>query len=482
MRIVLAICPWSHAETYPPSQGRSNIVSGKFGMLGGATPPLGMLYISACLKQHGHQVTFVDGFFVKGQDWYRQILGVQPDMVGIWSTQFGWEKNKAYAAELRSRGGDNLNLVAGGTFIFACAQELVDENDTGVFDYLVVGDGEQVMEELCAAIDGHGELADIKGLCWRKNGQMVVNETRPFRRDLDNIPFPDYSLLNISDYSPAIGSYKCLPSVNMMTVRGCAGDCSFCHAANSLRERSLDNVIEEIKWLQADHGVRHLLFFDETFTFFRHRVVEFCHRLKQEKITIKWTCNSRVDTIDVELARLMKSVGCWRLQFGAESGVQKNLDFIEKGVTPEQIRKAIVLTKKAGLDAFASFMFGIPGETYEEGLQTIAFAKTLPLDYCNFLCFMPLRGTPMWDNLDEYGTLDGPTAYHLMSFVPHSMTREQLAELLVRGPQEFYFRPSYMIKRFLAQRSMHDIKRNLRGFFAFAGMDAAKDFLSDQGQ
>ena len=122
-------------------------------------------------------------------------------------------------------------------------------------------------------------------------------------------------------------------------------------------------------------------------------------------------------------------------------------------------------------------MLGIPGETYEEGLETIKFAKSLPLDYCNFLNFMPLAGTPFYKDLDRYGTLSGPPAFHLMSFVPHSMTREQLADLMVRGPKEYYFRPSYLIKRFLAQRSLEDVKRNMRGFFAFIGGDPKKDYL-----
>jgi len=474
---MLAIAPWSHEETYPPSQGRSNLVSGKFGMLGGATPPLGILYISSALKRAGHQTGFVDGFFVKGEAWYRQVLALQPDLVGLWTAQFCWERNKEALAELRRRAGPGLGLGVGGTFITACAQELLTDPGTEPIDHMVVGDAEEVMVELCEALGGARDMASIRGLVWRRQGQLHYNGPRPPLKDLDAIPFPDYDLLDINDYTPAIGSYKTLPSVNMVTSRGCAGQCIFCHSADTQRVRSIDNVVQEITWLQANFGVRHLLFFDETFTYLRPRVVAFCHRLMEKKIQIQWTCNARVDTVDLELARLMKSAGCWRLQFGAESGVQKQLDTLHKGVTLDQIREAVRLTKKAGLDVFASFMFGIPGETYEEGLQTIRFAKSLPLDYCNFLNFMPLRGTPLWDELDQHGRLLGPLAFHLMSFVPHSMTPEQLADLMVRGPREYYFRPSYMIRRFLAQRSMEDIKRNLRGLFAYLGMDAARDFL-----
>ncbi len=481
MRVALAIAPWSHAETYPPSLGRSSVLSGKFGMLGGATPPLSLLYISACLKRAGHQTTFVDGFFVKGQAWEEQLLGFAPDLVAMWCTQFSWERTKRAAARLKEVGPAGLRVVLGGTFVNAHGAEGLREPDSAGVDFLLRGDGELGMVELCAALQGPAAPADalsrILGLAWRPApGEVQDNPPRPFNQDLDSVPFPDYSLLDVSRYSPAIGSFKCLPSVNMMTVRGCAGECAFCHAAKSLRERSLDNVIEEIKWLQADHGVRHLLFFDETFTYFRERVMAFCARLKQEGIRVRWTCNSRVDTIDPEMLRVMKEAGCWRLQFGAESGVQKQLDTIQKGVTPAQIRAGVEMTKAAGLDAFASFMFGIPGETYAEGLQTIRFAMSLPLDYCNFLNFIPLRGTYFEKDLATHGRLVGPTAFHLLSFVPHSMTHAQLADLMVRGPRSYYFRPSYLARRFFAQRSLTDVKRNLRGFFAFIRQDAGKDF------
>jgi len=457
------------------------MLSGKFGMLGGATPPLSLLYISAHLKEQGqHQTCFVDGFFVKDQAWLDAVLGFKPDLIGLWCSQFSWERTKAAARALKERisGGDSVKVVVGGTFVSARRGVGLEEAGADGVDFLVRGEGEDAMVELAQALAGERPLASIKGLAWRDaDGGVVVNEARPWREDLDSLPFPDYGLLDLSDYAPAIGSYKCLPSVNMMTVRGCAGDCAFCHAANSLRERSLDNVIEEIRWLQENHGVRHLLFFDETFTYFRQRVLEFCSRLEEERIQVSWTCNSRVDTVDPELVDVMRRAGCWRLQFGAESGVQKQLDTLGKGVTPDDIRRAVEITKAGGLDVFASFILGIPGETYEEGLQTIRFAKSLPLDYCNFLNFMPLAGTPFWEDLEQHGTLSGPTAFHLMSFVPHSMTREQLADLMARGPREYYFRPGYLVRRFLAQRSLEDVKRNVRGFFAFIRSDARKDYL-----
>lgn len=481
MKIVLAIAPWSHAETYPPSQGRSNFLSGKFGMLGGATPPLSLLYLSSVLKRAGHETKFVDGFFFKREAFIEEVLSFEPDVLGFWCTQFSWERTKELAADFKQR-SPSLRIVVGGTFATAYGKRGLEDANSGGIDYLVVGDGEEAIVELCEVVAGHRETASIQGLIWRNDGQVVVNQPRPFKENLDENPFPDYDLLDINQYSPAIGSYKCLPSVNMMTVRGCAGTCSFCHAANSLRMRSVENVLEEIRWLQSRYGVRHLLFFDETFTMDRDRVIEVCRRLEEEKIRIWWTCNARVDTIDPELVQIMKKAGCWRLQFGVESGVQKQLDTIEKGVTPEDARRAIVMAKRGGMKVFASFMFGIPGETYEEGLETIRYARTLPIDYVNFLNFIPLCGTQFWSELDRHGKMVGPTAFHRIAFVPHSMTYEQLADLMVRSIKQYYFRPSFLVKQFFKQRSLEDVKRNLRGFMAFVRMDARKDYLEQRAE
>jgi len=433
------------------------------------------LYLSSVLKQHGHEVRLVDGFFHQGSDFEREVLSSEPELLGFWCTQFSWDRTKAISMRLKER-SPGLRVVVGGTHATALGRQCLEEPDSGGLDFIVMHDGEDAMVEICEALAGHMTLTSVRGLVWRDGAKVVVNASRPFCQDLDAFAFPDYDLLDIAQYRPAIGSYKCLPSVNMMTQRGCAGGCSFCHAANSLRSRSIDNVIEEIRWLQGRYKVQHLLFFDETFTYERERVVEFCRRIDEAGIRIAWTCNSRVDTIDSELLDLMKKAGCWRLQFGGESGVQKQLDTIQKGITPAQTRRAIEMTRRAGMESFVSFMLGIPGETYEDGLRTIRFAVSLPADYVNFLNFIPLAGSLFYTKVERLGTMVGPTAFHRIAFVPHSMTYEQLADLMVRSVKSYYLRLSYLIPRFFKQRSLEDVRRNMRGFFGFIRMDSKKDF------
>ncbi|MAE69459.1 MAG: hypothetical protein CME06_03200 [Gemmatimonadetes bacterium] len=475
MKVVLAISPWSHSDAYPPSKGKRTIGSGIFGALGGATPPLGLLYLSASLKNAGHQTRIVDGFFAKGEDFESEILSFKPDLIGFWCTQLSWPWANATIRRLDSR-LPGARFVIGGAFLSTDWRTELSCGDCAALDYVIQGDAEETIVELCDVVRGRRTPDTVRGLVWRRDGDIVVNSRRALPDHLDHVPFPDYDAIDIRRYKPAIGSYKYVPSVNMMTERGCGSSCSFCHSANSLRKRSVDDVIAEIEWLRGRFGVRHLLFFTETFTADREFVLEYCSKLRERSIRIAWTCNSRVDTIDEELLGIMRDAGCWRLQFGAESGVQKQLDTIHKGVSLEQIRRGIEMTRRAKIESFVSFMFGIPGESYGEGLETIRFAKSLPIDYANFLNFTPLSGTRFWKHLDRHGHSLGPPAFHLLSFVPHSMTYDELADLMVRSYKEFYFRPGYLARRALRQRSIEDVKRNLRGLIAFLRLNAKGDF------
>ena len=152
--------------------------------------------------------------------------------------------------------------------------------------------------------------------------------------------------------------------------------------------------------------------------------------------------------------------------FGAESGVQKNLNAIRKGITTEQTIKAVRAAQRAGLKVLTPFLFGIPGETYDEALKTIDFAIELNPDVANFHSITPFPGTDLYDNVKEYGTISSDLrdyTYQGAAFVPYTMTREQIAELRQIAFRRFYSRPSFMLKRLLAMRTLNDLKAALNG-------------------
>jgi len=468
MNVIFTIAPWSHKETLPKSMAARSFLNRKFAMTNSLNYPCGILYMCATLREAGHSPRLVDGYHYTDEQIIDEIARDKAKLVGLSCIQFGWPHSKRLMAKIRKRLPD-VKIAVGGYYINYWREKALEDCED--VDFAIVGEGEFAICKLCEALEGRGRLEDVDGLAWRKNGQIVKNRPKPIA-DLDTIPFPDYSQIKFEDYSPAIGSYKALPSAMLFGSRGCANHCTFCLSDKNVRYRSAENVVDEIEWLQNEHGVRHVQFFDETFTLARDRALDFLGQLDKRDVRIPWTANARADTVDMELLRAMKKGGCWRIHVGGESAIQKNLDILRKGITPDQVRKSVGMIRKAGMEAYASFIIGIPGETYEEALETIRFACSLPLDYANFHNLTPCEGSEIDRHLDEHGRIVGPRAFHQITFVPHTMTVEEVGELLTLAHKKFYMRPKFLVKKFLAQRSLEDVRRNLRGFLAYSRLKA----------
>jgi radical SAM superfamily enzyme YgiQ (UPF0313 family) len=178
-----------------------------------------------------------------------------------------------------------------------------------------------------------------------------------------------------------------------------------------------------------------------------------------------------VNQVDKTLLKAFKEAGCWAILFGAESGVQKNLNAIREGTTLAQIRSAVRAAKDVGLRVSTPFLFGIPGETFDEGLETIEFALDLNPDIANFHAITPFPGTYLYDHLDEYGSMSEELTdftYQGAAFVPHTMTREEILKLRQIAFKRFYSRPSFILKRVLELRNLNDLKiaaKSVRSLF-----------------
>jgi len=185
-----------------------------------------------------------------------------------------------------------------------------------------------------------------------------------------------------------------------------------------------------------------------------------------------------VNQVDPELLQAFRDAGCWAILFGVESGVPKNLATLRKGISLPQARNAVRWAKAAGLRVQTTFMFGIPGETYEEALQTIDFACELAPDVASFHALVPFPGTWLHDHAGEYGTVSSELVdftYQGAAFVPHTMTREQIRELRQRAYRRFYSRPAFLARRLLRLRTVDDLRvaaRSARAlFWLWAGRD-----------
>ncbi|HWR71657.1 MAG TPA: radical SAM protein, partial [Nitrospirota bacterium] len=426
--------------------------------------PLGTLSVAAVLKQAGHTVKFLNGAFLSHEQILRELREFQPAFIGVYSTTFGWPKAKRTAEDLRAIYGNSVFLCAGGPYPIAAQERCLE--DGGLFDAAVTGEGEYTVLETVERLEQGRGLEDVQGLVFRRNGRIHKNSPRPLITDLDALPFPARELLGDADrYLPPPATYKRKPVAVMMTSRGCTRHCIYCFQIDKTRKsgiryRSVENVIREIEHCLAQ-GYREIKFIDDTLAADYGRAMDLAREITRRKLDFPWFASACVNQVDKPLLRAFKDAGCWAVLFGAESGVQKNLNAIRKGTTVEQIRRAVKDAQDVGLKVSTPFLFGIPGETYEEGLQTIEFALDLDPDMANFHAITPFPGTELYDKIDRYGTLSDDLSdytYQGAAFVPFTMTKEQILLLRQTAFKRFYTRPSFIIKKVFQLRSLSDLR------------------------
>jgi anaerobic magnesium-protoporphyrin IX monomethyl ester cyclase len=249
--------------------------------------------------------------------------------------------------------------------------------------------------------DGSVDLHGIKGLAWRKGDEVVVNFPRPFIADLNDLPIPMHELLPLQSYRmPLIKG----PFTFIVTSRGCPAGCTYCikHVSYQYSTRLRDpKLIMEELWYLKKLGINNIHMYADLFTVNRDQVVELCGRMIEEKINIKWTCNSRVDYVDEEMLSLMGKAGNRLISWGIESGNEQILKHARKGAYPDKAERALRWAKKAGIMNWGYFIIGLPGETEGTIRETIDFAKKLPLDIALFHVAAPYPGTPFFFEVIE---------------------------------------------------------------------------------
>lgn len=433
-------------------------------------PSPSLLYLAPFLKEDGHEVIYMEGLFYSLEKMIDKLNEINPEIIGVTLTSVDWENSRWMLNKLKKSFPEIL-IVAGGIHPTLWKEKCFDEC-SGI-DVLVIGEGEYTMREIAACVQSGKALDEVSGLMFNKGGLLIETDPRGVTEDIDSLPFPSHELVDIPSYIPSPTFYKSLPHANIIGARGCPYQCTFCHTDRHVRMRSASNIADEIEILYRDHGVTDIAFWDDTFTLSKKRAMAFCAEMIERNIQVNWAVNARVDSIDKELLEEMKRAGCWRVLYGIESGVQKNLDTLKKGTTIQQIEKAVELTAEAGIEAYGTFMFGIPGETYEEGLRTIEFACSIPLDYAVFVNLTPLPGTEVYEdllsgNITPAKFTENRFNFKNVSFVPEGMTEEQIRYLIQRGHRQFYMRPGLICKKIRSIRSYFDLSKYVRGFLLIA--------------
>jgi anaerobic magnesium-protoporphyrin IX monomethyl ester cyclase len=247
------------------------------------------------------------------------------------------------------------------------------------------------------------QLAAIRGLGWREQGQIVINPDRPFLRSLDDLPMPLHHLLPFDKYrAPLVRG----PYTFVVPSRGCPAGCKFCikhvNYQYTVRLRSPQKLVEELALLK-DLGIHHVQMYADLFTASREQVMELCQRMQSNQLNMTWTCNSRVDFVDQELLGEMAKAGCMLIAWGIESANQAVLKRAHKGYRLEQAGEALTWARQAGIMNWGYFIIGLPGETVESIQETIQLSKRLPLDIALFHVAAPYPGTPFFFEVLENG-------------------------------------------------------------------------------
>ena len=295
--------------------------------------------------------------------------------------------------------------------------------------------------------DGRVDLHGIKGLAWRDGEEIVVNLPRPFIKNLDDMPIPHHELLPLDKYRmPLIKG----PFTFIVTSRGCPAGCTYCikHVSYqyTARLRSPELIMEEL-WQLKKLGINNIHMYADLFTVNREQVVGLCKLMIEEKIGIKWTCNSRVDYVDEEMLALMGKAGNWLISWGIESGNEQILRHAHKGAYPDKAERALVWARKAGIKNWGYFIIGLPGETEATIRQTIDFSKRLPLDIALFHVAAPYPGTPFFFEVVEKGWFRAGTRWEQVDMDKETvldypdLPAERLLYWQKRAWREWAFRP-----------------------------------------
>jgi len=369
--------------------------------------PLGIAYLAAYCEREGYEVRIFDELPDINNSLANTLREFKPDMIGISCMTVTYSKACQYAKIVKSV-LPSIPIVFGGVHPTVTIEDTL-KND--YVDFVVYGEGEETLVELLRKYGDVDNYSGIKGLAFKKNGTIIINQRRSLINDLDSLPMPARHLFPMDYYVqrwnwPRGYWYR---TANMMSSRGCPHNCSFC-SSKSVFERffrsfSPKKTVDEIEKLVRYYGFECISFSDDTFAVNKRRAIEICKEIKRRKIKAVFRVQLRADTSDEDLIKEFKSAGCIHIDIGAESGSDKILKAMKKGITAKQIRDAITTIKKYKIHTGLTFIIGFPEETREDLEATINLAKELQADYTQFFIMTPYPGTDLYNYAKEHNLI-----------------------------------------------------------------------------
>jgi radical SAM superfamily enzyme YgiQ (UPF0313 family) len=366
--------------------------------------PLGILYISAWLEQHGYDNEVFDSTFSSFDKLCARLLDQRPEVVGMYTNLMTKLNVLRIIRFIKSRDElQHTKIILGGPEVRNHATNFLEHGA----DFIVSGEGEQTMHELVQYIDGTftGTLADIEGVSYiDKEKGFLQNRERTKLKNVDVLPFPNRYKVNLSLYFNAWKGRHGTSAISVSTMRGCPYSCKWCSRAvygQSYRRRSPQKVADEIAYIKENYSVDTIWFVDDVFTVSHQWLETFTEEITRRNLVMPYECITRADRLNEDVIRNLKKSGCFRVWIGAESGSQKIIDLMDRRVEVEQVQRMIQLARSYGLQAGTFIMVGYPGETKEDIYATVQHLKNADPDLFTITVAYPIKGTPLYAEVES---------------------------------------------------------------------------------
>jgi anaerobic magnesium-protoporphyrin IX monomethyl ester cyclase len=358
-------------------------------------PPLGILYLSSHLRAKGFDVEIYDSTFGSRSELIGILEKGPPSVLGIAANLMTRGAVVEIAAAARQAG---WKVIVGGPEPANYAREYLEAGATVV----VEGEAEITLEELLPALQS-GDLAHIDGITFRRaDGALIRTGARALIADLDAQPWPDRERIAIGQYLDVWRRHHGKGSVSVITARGCPYHCRWCSHSTfgkTHRRRSPRNVADEVEWILGRYSPEMLWMADDVFTIQHAWILDYAAEMKRRGIAIPFECITRADRLNPRVAQALAEMGCFRVWIGSESGSQRVLDAMQRGVKVEQVREAVGLCRAHGIQVGMFLMWGYEGEEPADIQATVDHVKACLPDVFLTTVSYPIKGTPYFEEV-----------------------------------------------------------------------------------
>lgn len=439
-------------------------------------PPLGLLYLESYLYHHTeHRARIVDcqAEHLDHAALEQRVRDEQPHLVGITGHTHDLV-DMLMATRTVKRVHPEIAVWWGGPHVTSFPRESMHFAEV---DGAVPKEGEVPFAHVVDTLARGGDLARVRGILFRRQGDVVETPPAVTVNDLDTLPHPRRDVLNVKNYYYLLGNE--VTATSLISSRGCPYNCNFCNTPGrkTWRDRSPRDVVEEMESC-VRLGIKEIYFVDDTFNVDRRRVDAICEEILARGLKVRWNFRARVNLLRPQQMALLERAGCTRIHVGVEAGNDEGMKGLRKQLTVQKVKEGFKLLKKTRMHTVCYFMIGCPHErTREDIMQTIDFAIELDPDYVLFGIMTPYPDTDIFHDGVRRGLLD---PQHWQRFIldpkpgfkpemwTEHLSEDELNEMLEIAFKKFYIRPKLMFKKLLEVRNIKDLARKLKAGWSIA--------------